>query len=437
VSTVSATTGAPDGLRRRPKDRKAQIARASAEAFSAQGYHAVSMETIAAKVGISAAALYRHYAGKYDLFRGAVLALGQQLVDCTDLDVPDHEGPAATLDRLVDALIDTTLDNRDSGGLYRWQARYLRAEDQSTLTGQLHFVNRRIQQPLMAIRPSLISSQRWMLSAGVLSVIGSIVDHGARLPADEIRALLTAAASAILAAELPDPGDVFPRPVAWRIFAEDAGVYEALLHASMALFKDRGYPETSMAQIASAAGIPVSGIYRYFSGKCEILATGLRRAADRVSGQLSSVLGALTEPRQALTLLIDAYVATSFANPELAAVYYTERVNLTPADQMLLRNMQRSTIDSWVRLLTAAGPSLTPMRARFLVHAAMALVVDLGRMVHYEDSADQGDELAYAQACVRKLMELTLFGAPAAAAPHRPRGRPRRGSSSPSRAARR
>src|SRR5687767_286104 len=37
------------GVRRRPKDRKAQIARASAEAFSALGYYGVSMETIAAR----------------------------------------------------------------------------------------------------------------------------------------------------------------------------------------------------------------------------------------------------------------------------------------------------------------------------------------------------------------------------------------------------
>ena len=130
-------------------------------------------------------------------------------------------------------------------------------------------------------------------------------------------------------------------------------------------------------------------------------------------------------------MLIDAYVATSFANPELAAVYYTERVNLTPADQMLLHNVQRSTIDSWVRLLTAARPSRTPMQARFLVHAAMALVVDLGRMVNYDDPS------AYTQACVRKLMELTLFGPPTSAAPHPQPGRARRGSSSPNRAARR
>lgn len=428
---MSSTSGQHSAaVRRRTKDRKAQIARASAEAFSAQGYHAVSMETIAARVGVSAPALYRHYAGKYDLFREAVLALSRQLVDATDLGADDGLDAEQTRQRIIAGLIDATLDNRASGGLYRWQARYLRAEDQAALAAHLKLVNRRIQKPLKVIRPSLRSEQRWLLSAGVLSVIGSIVDHAGKLPAQEIRMLFGAAASAILAADLPQPGEVFPRPASWRLFAEDAGVYEALLHASMMLFKDRGYSETSMAQIAKAAGVPVSGIYRYFSGKCDILATGLRRAADRVSGQLSPVVGALTEPRQALTLLIDAYVATSFANPELAAVYFTERANLTPADQMLLHHVQLSTVDSWVRLLAAARPSLTPMQARFLVHAAMALVVDLGRM----------GESAYLQACVRKLMEVTLFGLPEAGAdeaPRQPPGRGRRGSSSRDRAARR
>ncbi|HEY2086965.1 MAG TPA: TetR/AcrR family transcriptional regulator [Mycobacterium sp.] len=169
----------------------------------------------------------------------------------------------------------------------------------------------------------------------------------------------------------------------------------------------KGYSETSMAEIASAVGIPISGIYRYFPGKCDILATGLRRAADRVSGRLSAILTGLTEPGQMLTLLIEAYVAISFANPDLAAIYYTERVNLTRVDQELLRSVQRSTIDAWMRLLAAARPALTKTQARVLVHAAMALVVDVGRLVHYENSADNS---AYSQACVRKLMEATVFG---------------------------
>lgn len=405
---------APAGIRRRPKDRKATIARVAAEAFSTLGYHAVSVEAIATKVGVSAPALYRHFTSKYDLFRAAVLALSQELVDCTT-DTSDTEDPAAVLDQVVGELIDFSLRNRVPGGLYRWQARYLQGEDASTLMEQLRLVNRRIQEPLAALRPSLTTSQLWMLSSGLLSVAGSIVDHGVRAPDGDVRALMAGAASTLLAAELPDPENVVAQPPVWHIFAADAGVYEALLHSAMMLFHQNGYAETGVAEIAAAAGIPASGIYRYFPGKSDILAVVMRRAADRLSGELSRVHGAQSEPREALTQLVEVYVATSFANPELASVYYSERVNLAAADQVLLRNVQRSTIDSWVRLLTAARSELTATQARFLVHAAMSLVVDLGRLVHYDrltaDSAGgPADASSYPQACVRTLMECVLFG---------------------------
>ena len=414
VATIPADSPTP--VRRRPKDRKAQVERAAAEAFSASGYHAVGMETIAAKVGISAAALYRHYPSKYDLFRGAVLNLGQQLVDATDIgDEPlarrasgdgEPQTDPGTLHRLIHALIDVTLANRGSGGLYRWQARYLRPQDQKQLMDQLRVVNRRIQKPLMAIRPTLSSSQRWMMSAALLSVIGSVVDHRVKMPAEEIRALLVDVSRKLLSAQLPAPDDPVLNPPRRQLFS-DTGVYEALLYASMALFNEQGYRETSMEQIAAAVGMPTSGIYRYFSGKSDILATVMRRAADRISGELSVILGADADPHRVLIRLVEAYVATSFANPELAFVYYTERVNLAPADEVPLRNVQRSTIDSWVRLLTTARTELSATQARFLVHAAMALVVDVGRLAHYSSGA--GD-CAHSQACVRHLMELTLLG---------------------------
>ena len=120
----------------------------------------------------------------------------------------------------------------------------------------------------------------------------------------------------------------------------------------MRLFNRKGYRDTTMEEIASAVGIPTSGIYRYFSGKNDILAAIYRRAADRLSSEASSILGSVTDPEEALTGLIDAYVKRSFDHPELAYVYYTERVNMAPADQKILRNLQRATVESWVRLLT-------------------------------------------------------------------------------------
>jgi hypothetical protein len=145
--------------RRRPKNRKEQIARVSADAFSELGYHGLSMEEIA----------------------------GQ-----------------ARWDRLVRQLIDTALRNRTSGGLYRWEGRHLEHDDQMVLTAQIKIVNRRLQRPLSQLRPQLSSRQRWTIPSAVLSVIGSITDHRARFPADQIRTTLVRIARALRDTDLPD-----------------------------------------------------------------------------------------------------------------------------------------------------------------------------------------------------------------------------------------
>lgn len=401
-------------VKRRRKDRREQIARASADAFSAMGYHAVSMEDIASRVGISAAALYRHSASKYQLFRGAVAALGQELVDRTAFvdDLPLDTDPVRCLDELVEALIATSIANRTSGGLYRWEGRYLNDDDQAALMGQIKLVNRRLQRPLSALRPNLDSRQRWMLSSATLSVIGSIADHRAQLPAADIREVLLGLSWSIIETEFPSNAVDSSRGAAAASSdlaradgggpQLEAGRYEALLRASMQLFSRQHYHETSMEQIAAVVGMPASGIYRYFAGKGDMLAASFRRAADRVSGDIAEVIAVEADARRALEKLIAAYVRRSFDDPELAFVYYTERVNLPAADRTILHNVQVSTVESWVRLLVATRPEMVPERARFVVHAAFALVVDLGRMVGY-DNTDRS------RACVRALMGSALL----------------------------
>lgn len=401
-----STSGAVT-VRRRPKDRKAQIARASAEAFSALGYHGVSMEGIASRVGISAAALYRHYSSKYELFRDAVLNLGQQLVDGTapadDADDAVAEGdPREQLRRLVGALTDTSLANRESGGLYRWEARYLNDDDQAALTAQMRTVHHRIQRPLHAMRPELTSRERWMLSTATLSVIGSVVDHRAKLPAGQIREVIGEIVDSVLAAELPElpelSGAAAPAPPVMS-----TAKYEALLAESMRLFNRNGYRDTTMEDIAAAVGMPASGIYRYFSGKADILAAGFRRAADRLSADMAEILNAGGEPDQILAALIDDYVARSFDRPELEHVYYTERLNMTPADQKILRDLQRSAVESWVDLVLPVRPQWSAGQARFAVHAAMALVIDLGRLMGYQNSEQ-------ARVVVATMVDQVLLG---------------------------
>ncbi|WP_418602052.1 TetR/AcrR family transcriptional regulator [Mycolicibacterium sp. SCSIO 43805] len=397
-------------IRRRPKDRKAQIARAAAEAFSEHGYHGVSMEAIAARVGISAAALYRHYAGKYELFRGAVLGLGGQLVDGTadldgpsDLDGADDEDARQQFDALVGALVDIALANRTSGGLYRWEGRYLDDADQAQLLAQIGTVHDRIHRPLARLRPGLTRRQYLTLSTAVLSVVGSIVDHRAKLPAASARELLIELAAAVAAVELPGEPVPAEPPAASRAPAPDPSTYEALLRESLTLFHRHGYRDTGMEDIASAVGIPASGIYKYFSGKGDILAAVFRRASDRVSGELATVVASAADPHEALSAVIDSYVARTFDQPELEYVYYTERLNMSAADQRIVHDLQRSVVESWVELVVAVRPQWSPAQARFAVHAAMALVIDLGRLQRHPDAAQ-------ARAVVNRLVEAVLLG---------------------------
>ncbi|MDT5077369.1 MAG: hypothetical protein QOJ80_2006 [Mycobacterium sp.] len=398
----------------RPKDRKAQIARASADAFSALGYHGVTMEDIASRVGISATALYRHYSGKYELFRLAVLNLGQQLVDATAFaDESDAEAVTADpwrhLGALVAALTDTALANRKSGGLYRWEARFLSADDQAELNRQLRIVHRRIQRPLAVLHPDRTSRARWVGSTAILSVLGSIVDHRARLPVARMRAVLGELAKVIATAELAAPVDEpqvrRPPPglAAQSKYLSAQSKYEALLDESMRLFNERGYRETSVEEIAATVGLPASGVYRYFGRKSDLLAASFRRAADWLSAELGSAAAVANDPEEALTRVIDAYVARSFDRPELDYVYYTERLNMTEADQNVLRILQLSTVESWVQLVVAMRPEWGPGDARFAVHAAMALVIDMGRLTEYRDTAQARD-------LVGGLLDLTLLG---------------------------
>ena len=163
--------------------------------------------------------------------------------------------------------------------------------------------------------------------------------------------------------------------------------YEALLEESMRLFNEKGYRDTSVEEIAAAVGLPASGVYRYFARKSELLAASFRRAADWLSAEVATVTAVAHDPEDALTKMIDAYVGRSFEHPELAYVYYTERLNMTVADRNVLRSLQRSTVESWVELVVAVRPEWTAADARFAVHAAMALVVDIGRLTDYHDTS--------------------------------------------------
>ncbi len=399
---------APRPIRRRPKNRRAQIAAASAAAFGALGYHGVSMEDIASGLGISSAALYRHFPSKYALFREELLRVGTAMADSVQL--PEEARDSSPEDRLrlvVRAVARAVVDNRATVTLVRWEGRYLEEPDRQTLEDQQSAVLAALGAELRALRPDLADDDVRVLRGAMLSVLTSIADHHATLPAKSLIQLLDSVCWTLALAELP-PAAPDPEPVA-AVDIPDSFKHELLLRKAVELFHERGYPNVSVEEIASAAGLSAaSAVYRFYRGKSDLLAAAFRRAADRVSAAIGPAVAAAPTPEAAMSVLIERFVSGSFAERALTFVYYTEFQHVPAEERAVLRNIQRLNVEEWSKLVRDVRSNLSPAETRFLVHAAFALVVDLGRTF--------GADPIASQLRVRRLMELTLFGRPVSTA---------------------
>ncbi len=393
MTSPTITAAAP---RRRPKDRRQQIAMAAAVAFSERGYHQVSMGDVAAAVGISAPALYRHFPNKYALFHDAVQRLAHGLIEATDGLGADAGQDAAAADaartRILRAIIETTIDNRLTGGLYHWEGRYLTREDRARLRGAFDELVTRVREPLEVERPALSRTDADTLASAALSVIASITTHHTSMATRTMTPLLLGAADAVLAVDLPPiNGEVTASPAPG---VPSASTREKLVHEAIRLFYRNGYHETSVEDVCAAAGITASGLYRHFSGKSDILLEACVRAAERLGSTTSDALGAASSQTQALDGLIDAYIDYVFTQHELMSVYVSDVGALPDADRVRLHGIQRRHVDEWVSLLEVARPELSATKARFVVHAGLNVTVDVARLVRFADTPSQRARVA-------------------------------------------
>lgn len=365
-------------VRRRPKNRRAQIAAEAAAAFGAHGYHGVSMDDIARRLDLSSAALYRHFPSKYALFREELFRLARLAGSAVVLPDGAAGWPAdRRLDHVVSAIVAETVANRSLVALTRWERRYLEPPDLAVFDSEFRTAIAALRRLIGEVRPDLHGHDRAVRAVAVFSVISSIGDHHATLPAKSLDRLLRSAAWALIR------GDLSPSRAMWPPGEEvlpHTFKHEVLLREAIELFHQRGYPNVSMEDIAGAADLSAaSAVYRYYRSKSDLLTAAFRRVADRMSAAIPAAAAATPTPAAALTTLIDLYVAGSFNERALTFVYYAELGHVDAPDQVTLRHLQQLIVVEWAKLVVGARAELSPGAARILVHAGFSLVVDLGR----------------------------------------------------------
>ncbi|MFD9504302.1 TetR/AcrR family transcriptional regulator [Streptomyces sp. NPDC060035] len=383
ASARSAVTGPTSATR--PRNRKQLIVEAAGRVFSERGYHTASMEQIAAGVGITAAALYRHFPNKYALFAECADLMADRLVAALD-EVPS----GATSAEVLTAVTRVTVAHRASGGVYRWEARYLNREDRRHLKAKFGHVVGRVDEAVQ--REYSLPDER-LRAVAALGAIGSITMHHTSIAQRRAEELLLAAALRVAAT---DPAaarssarsvELPARPVPRTRRAE-------ILAAAVPLFARDGFASVTNGQIAEAVGLAPSALYRHYPGKVDILVAACLQAAGLLAQGVDRSLHEVAGPHDAIVALAATYVAYSFEYTELNSVAEAELVGV-PADlRRPLVLAQREHIAVWEQQLRLARPELDPRQARVLVHAGFGVAVEAGRGLRWQDSHDHRDAVA-------------------------------------------
>ncbi|MER7849679.1 TetR/AcrR family transcriptional regulator [Kitasatospora sp. NPDC096077] len=383
---------------RRPPGRRAQILAVAADRFHRSGYHQVSMTEVAAGVGITAPALYRHFRGKPELLDRAVRSGLEALSDALR--------SAADTAELGSALAAVAVAHRPLGTLVQRDARLLPPDRRAALRRELRADVALMVTVLRAERPELTVPDAELLCWSALSGCAGLSYQSAAPQPRRAEPLLRELVAAVLAVSLdgttagPTPTAApapRPRPQARR---------EELLAAAVRLFHRRGFDNVSTDQLGAAVGISGPSVYRHFDSKAHLLAASLVRSRERlwheVDGAIAAAAGsAPAGEAAALAAGLRAYVDFALRNGDYLGAMLSETDRLAPPDRRVAVDFRRDFLRTWVGLLRQVRPEDDAVAARIRVHALFSLVNDGVRNAPHSARPDLGD-------CLRRIGRAAL-----------------------------
>jgi len=105
---------------------------------------------------------------------------------------------------------------------------------------------------------------------------------------------------------------------------------DQLLQIATRLFKEKGYPNTSMQDLADALGVQKASLYYYIESKEELLRRLLEHAFTLVGAQIDEIYATNVPPLEKLRRALENHAVTIMDNLNLVSVYMDEYRNLPP-----------------------------------------------------------------------------------------------------------
>lgn len=149
-------------------------------------------------------------------------------------------------------------------------------------------------------------------------------------------------------------------------------VREAILESAFALFRENGYSDTSMAQIARQAGVSPANIYVYFESKLELLFQIYSPWLQDRMARLEAEAAAVDEPRKKLRVILRTLWVDIPAEENGFANNLMQAISTARPDEGYKRDLLRRVEEQVSRMIRETLP---PERAALAERGYLAHVL--------------------------------------------------------------
>ena len=188
---------------------------------------------------------------------------------------------------------------------------------------------------------------------------------------------------------------------------------EQILARAATLFANRGYPGTSMNEVAQACGLSKATLYHYYKDKYALLVAIAEGHVQRLHALVAEVAAERLAPEAHLRELV-ARIVEAYADAQHAHRVLTEDVRfLDELDRQRILGKEREVVAAFSRAVTALRPELK--RAKLAKPLTMLLFGMINWMFTWLKPDGELDHAAIAP----MVADLFLGGLPAVKPPRK------------------
>lgn len=149
-----------------------------------------------------------------------------------------------------------------------------------------------------------------------------------------------------------------------------------LLQVATRFFREKGYHNTSMQNLADGLGVQKASLYYYIESKEELLYQLLERAALLLETRIDEIYAANLAPAEKLRQALENHTVTIMENLDLVYVYLQEYRNLPPQRLEMVLAARKRYEQVLVRILEdgIASGDFRPMNAKMAMLGLLGML---------------------------------------------------------------